>query len=152
MNIYLIDDLGDSGEYAGFLMAHRAVLPQFTLHIFTHLQALLDAIHTQMPDVLLADMRFDNIPLSQLYGDIQGLAQTEAFCGNFERAEAQVRGMQGLLICRGLRAEHIPIPIILFASLPPSIIEHVSQTLAPIHIIEGLILKHVKTILEVIAR
>ena len=87
-------------------------------------------------------------PRGELYGDIDGLAQTEAFGGNVGRAEAQVRGMQGLLICRALRQSGFQNPIILFASLAQNITDHLRLTLAPIHVIEGLILRDVKAVLE----
>lgn len=148
MLMYLVDDLGESGEYAGFLNAHRGVLPSFELRIFTHYQALLDAVKSQMPDILLADMRFDSTPCHELYGDIDGLAQTEAFGGNVERAESQVRGIQGLLICRALRENGFTKPIILFSSLPSYTVNQITQTLSPIYIIEGLILRDVKAVLH----
>ena len=100
MRIYLIDDLGENGEYAGFLNTYRTELPPFELFVFDHYSSLKCAIDAQQPDVILADMRFDTTPIDKLYGDIEGLANSLAFCGNYASAEAHVRGMQGLLICR----------------------------------------------------
>ncbi|MBR4986802.1 MAG: hypothetical protein IKY83_13805 [Proteobacteria bacterium] len=151
MKLYLIDDRGVTGEYADFLNAHRDSLPSFELEVFTHFSPLLDAIHRQMPSAILADMRFDMIPTEELYGDIDALANTEQFCGNRERAEAQIRGMQGLLICRALREQRIGVPEILFASLAPQIAANVVRRLAPIRIIEGLILSDVRDALREIA-
>ena len=96
-----------------------------------------------MPDLIILDMRFDEITRDQLYGDIEALANTEHFCGNTERAEAQVRGMQGLLISRAIREHNIQVPIILFASLAPNVEKHVMETLRPISIIKGLILDEI---------
>ena len=146
MRIYIVDDRGNHGEYADFLEAHRASLPEFSLSVFTHWSALYDAVCAQPPSAIIADMRFDEIPREELYGDIAGLA--EKFGGNEERAEAQVRGMQGLLICRALREHGVRVPIILFASLAPNVATQVSRTLAPIRIIEGLILQDVRAALR----
>lgn len=148
LSIYLIDDLGEIGEYAGFLNAHATSLPKFQVRIFTHYAALQQAIAQSTPDFILADMRFDTIPTSQLHGDIDALALSEAFGGNRQRAEAQIRGMQGLLICRALREDGYTKPIILFASLPQHVAEHVTRTLAPLQIIQGLILSDVKRALQ----
>lgn len=147
MRIYLIDDRGKEGEYAGFLHAHKTSLPIFELEVFTHWAALLDAIHLQMPDVILADMRFDETPTAQLYGDIDALANSDRFCGNRERAEAQIRGMQGLMICKALRENHVQVPILLFASLAPQVAAHAIKTLSPLSIVEGLRLGAVRTFL-----
>ncbi len=151
MKLYLVDDRGIHGEYADFLHAHSESLPAFQLEVFTHWQALFNAINQQIPTAVLADMRFDAIPKEELYGDIEGLANTERFCGNIERAEAQVRGMQGMLICRALREHQIRVPIILFASLAPQIKKNITQSLAPITVIEGLILNDVRKALRDIA-
>lgn len=148
MRLYLVDDRGVSGEYADFLHAHSETLPSFELEVFTHWQALYEAIQQQEPTAVLADMRFDAIPSSELYGDIEGLANTERFGGNIERAEAQIRGMQGLLICRALREHKVRVPIILFASLAPQIQKNVTQSLAPITVIEGLIINDVRKALR----
>lgn len=148
MLIYLVDDRGVQGEYADFLHAHAQSLISFELKVFTHWAALYQAIEQQKPDVILADMRFDMIPKEELYGDIEGLAATEQFCGNLERAEAQVRGMQGLLICRALREHKIATPIILFASIAPAIERQISSSLAPIKVIQGLILADVRQTLR----
>lgn len=148
MLVYLVDDLGENGEYAGFLQTYRMELPQFDLHVFDNYHSLIHAVTKKMPDVILADMRFDTTPRDMLYGDIDGLAESDAFCGNKTRAEAHVRGMQGLLICRALRESKIAVPIILFASLPQNVAAHVSKTLAPITIIEGLIFNRVRESLE----
>lgn len=93
-------------------------------------------------------MRFDTTPIDKLYGDIEGLANSLAFCGNYASAEAHVRGMQGLLICRELRMAGVKAPIILFASLPPNVAQNINTTLAPFTLIEGLILRDVKKTLE----
>ncbi|MBQ1924699.1 MAG: hypothetical protein II767_03055 [Proteobacteria bacterium] len=151
MKLYLIDDRGSTGEYADFLNAHRESLPAFELEVFTHYSPLLDAVNRQMPSAILADMRFDMIPAEELYGDIDALANTEQFCGNRDRAEAQIRGMQGLLVCRLLRERQVRVPEILFASLPPQIAANVTRSLAPIRIIEGLILNDVREALREIA-
>lgn len=152
MLIYLVDDRGANGEYAEFLYAHRESLPKYSLEVFTCWSELLEAIHRQSPGVILADMRFDLIPTECLYGDIDALANTDRFCGNKERAEAQIRGMQGLIICRALRENNISVPIILFASLAPQIKSNVSKSLAPIRIIEGLMINEVRASLrEIIA-
>lgn len=146
MLIYIVDDRGTHGEYADFLRAHRESLPAFELEVFTHWQALYDAMNQKMPSVVVADMRFDAIPREELYGDIEGLANT--FCGNVERAEAQVRGMQGMLICRALREHGMHMPILLFASLPPNVKAQISKTLAPIRVIEGLVIHEVREALR----
>ena len=148
MLIYLVDDRGANGEYAEFLHAHRDSLPKFSLEVFTCWNDLLAAIRHQLPGVILADMRFDLIPTESLYGDIDGLANTDRFCGNRERAEAQIRGMQGLIICRALRENNITVPIILFASLAPQIKANISKSLAPIRIIEGLMINEVRSSLR----
>lgn len=148
MLIYLVDDRGSIGEYAEFLHAHRESLPKFSLKVFTCWNDLITAIQQQSPNVILADMRFDAIPAENLYGDIDGLANTVRFCGNRERAEAQIRGMQGLIICRALRENNITVPIILFASLAPQIKTNVTKSLAPIRIIEGLMINEVRTSLR----
>lgn len=148
MRIYLIDDLGKNGEYAGFLNTYRTELPPFDLSIFDHYASLKSAIDVCPPDVVLADMRFDTTPVDKLYGSIEGLANSDAFCGNLASAEAYVRGMQGLLICRALRVVGVRVPIILFASLPPNVAQNVLATLAPFTLIEGLILRDVKKALE----
>lgn len=151
MRLYLVDDRGKTGEYADFLHAHAESLPSFELEVFTHWQTLFDAINEQPPAAVLADMRFDEIPTSELYGDIEALANSERFGGNVERAETQIRGMQGLLICRALREHGVRVPIILFASLAPQILKNITQTLAPITVIEGLILTDVRKALRDIA-
>lgn len=138
MLIYLVDDRGKTGEYAGFLQAHKDSLPKFELQVFTHWAALKAAIDTRKPNVIFADMRFDETPLDALYGDIDALANTDRFCGNKDRAEAQIRGMQGLIICRALREHGISTPILLFASLAPQVATHATQALAPMSIVEGL--------------
>lgn len=138
MLIYLVDDRGKDGEYAGFLHAHKDSLPVFSLEVFTHWSALYHAILERQPDVILADMRFDETPVDALYGDITALANSDRFCGNKERAEAQIRGMQGLLICRALREHRIFVPILLFASLAPQVSQHAVETLSPMMIVEGL--------------
>ena len=148
MLIYLVDDRGSNGEYAEFLHAHRESLPQFSLEVFTCWNELLSAIRQKSPSVILADMRFDLIPTECLYGDIEGLANTDRFCGNRERAEAQIRGMQGLIICRALRENNISVPIVLFASLAPQIKTNVTKSLAPIRIIEGLMINEVRSSLR----
>ena len=148
MLIYLVDDRGIEGEYADFLCAHAQSLIAFELEVFTHWTALCQAIEQRKPDVILADMRFDMIPREELYGDIEGLANTERFCGNLARAEAQVRGMQGLLICRALREIKCHIPIILFASIEPAIEQQITRTLAPLKVIKGLILADVRKALR----
>jgi FixJ family two-component response regulator len=148
MLIYIVDDRGIHGEYAEFLHAHKDSLPAFELEVFTHWQTLYEAILNKRPSAILADMRFDAIDRSELYGDIEGLANTDRFCGNTERAEAQIRSMQGMLICRALREHQITVPIILFASLAPAIQKNVTQTLQPIRIIEGLILHDVRDALR----
>lgn len=144
MKLYLIDDRGETGEYADFLNAHRESLPEFELEVFTHFASLLEAVRREMPGAILADMRFDMIPADELYGDIDALANTEQFCGNRDRAEAQIRGMQGLLVCRALREQQVRVPMILFASLAPGVEANVKRQLAPIRIIEGLILSDVR--------
>ena len=148
MLIYLVDDRGIEGEYADFLYAHAQSLIAFELEVFTHWTALCQAIEQRKPDVILADMRFDMIPREELYGDIEGLANTERFCGNLARAEAQVRGMQGLLICRALREIKCHIPIILFPSIDPAIEQQITRTLAPLKVIKGLILADVRKALR----
>lgn len=148
MKLYLIDDRGETGEYADFLNAHRESLPAFELEVFTHFAALLEAVRREMPGAILADMRFEMIPADELYGDIDALANTEQFCGNRDRAEAQIRGMQGLLVCRALREQQVRVPMILFASLSPGVEANVKRQLAPIRIIEGLILSDVREALR----
>ena len=148
MRIYLVDDRGIDGEYAAFLNTYKDRFPPFSLDVFTHWTPLLNAIQLNQPDLILADMRFDEIKREQLYGDIDALANSERFCGNTERAEAQIRGMQGLLICRALREHQIQIPIILFATLNPLVVENILKSLAPIRIIKGLILDDIMRALE----
>ena len=143
MRIYLVDDRGQNGEYLAFIHAYRGQMPEYTMDVFTHWQPMFDAIIKNPPDLILADMRFDLVTREQLYGDIDALANSEHFGGNYERAEAQVRGMQGLLISRALRDNHISVPIILFASLAPKVEQNVIQKLAPIRIIKGLILEEI---------
>ena len=143
MRIYLVDDRGRDGEYMAFIHAYHSLLPEYTMEVFTHWQPLFDAIQHEPPDLILADMRFDLVTREQLYGDIEALANSEHFGGNTERAEAQVRGMQGLLVCRALRENCVQIPIILFASLAPNVEQNVVQKLAPIRIIKGLILEEI---------
>ena len=143
MLIYLIDDRGQDSEYQAFIHAYRAQLPAYSMKVFTHWNEMYQAISEQKPDLILADMRFDLIPSEQLYGDIQSLAQSDHFGGNVERAEIQVRGIQGLLICRALRDHHIDTPIILFASLTEAVTRNALNTLAPICIIKGLILDEI---------
>ncbi len=143
MRIYLVDDRGIHGEYAAFLHTYKDRFPAFTLDVFTHWASLYQAIQTELPDLIVADMRFDEIHRDQLYGDIDALANSDRFCGNRERAETQIRGMQGLLICRALREHKIQTPIILFATLQPQIVANIVQTLAPIRIIQGLILEQI---------
>ena len=148
MLIYLVDDRGEEGEYSGFLYAHKDSLPPFELQVFTHWAALHKAIETQTPNIIFADMRFDETSTADLYGDIEALANTDRFCGNKSRAEIQIRGMQGLMICRALREHHIDVPILLFASLPPQVANHAIQTLAPMTIVEGLRIKVVRDFLN----
>ena len=143
MLIYLIDDRGQDSEYKAFIHAYRAQFPAYTMEVFTHWNEMYNAIERQKPDLFLSDMRFDLIHPEQLYGDIQGLAQSDHFGGNIERAETQVRGLQGLLICRALRDHHINTPIILFASLAENVANNAIRTLAPICIIKGLILDEI---------
>ncbi len=143
MRIYLVDDRGINGEYAAFWHTYKDRFPVFTLDVFTHWASLYQAIQDALPDLIIADMRFDEIHRDQLYGDIEALANSERFCGNRERAETQIRGMQGLLICRALREHQIHTPIILFATLQPQIVANIVQTLAPIRIIKGLILDQI---------
>ena len=138
MRIYLIDDRGQNGEYMAFIHAYRAQMPEYRMDVFTHWQPMLAALQIETPDLILADMRFDLVTREQLYGDIDALANSDHFCGNYERAEAQVRGMQGLLISRALRERHFQTPIILFASLAENVKSNVMRQLAPIRIIEGL--------------
>ena len=146
MLIYIVDDRGVHGEYADFLNAHQSCLPAFELEVFTHWSALYEAIQKKMPSLIVADMRFDESPREELYGDIEGLA--ERFCGNVERAEAQVRGMQGMLICRALREHGVKQPIILFASIAPNVSAQLTRTLAPLRVIEGLMLDEVRSALR----
>ena len=148
MLIYIVDDRGIHGEYVEFLHAYSGRLPSFETEVFTHWQALYEAISRRQPDVVMADMRFDATPSDELYGDIDGLAQTSQFGGNRDRAEAQIRGMQGLLICRALREHQIRVPIILFASLPAQSVQNVQRMLQPIRVIEGLILNDVRDALR----
>lgn len=151
MLIYIVDDRGIEGEYVEFLHAHRESLPSFEVKVYTHWQALYEAIEERHPSVILADMRFDATPKEALYGDIEGLAATSQFCGNLERAEAQIRGMQGLLICRALREHHVKEPIILFASLSPQVEQNVRRSLSPLRVIEGLKLSEVRSALREVA-
>ncbi len=147
MLLYLIDDRGARGEYANFITAYEAQLPPLKFEVFTHWSALWDAISKKAPDGLLADMRFDETPLSQLYGDIDALADTDQFCGNRERAEAQIRGMQGLLIIRALRERGCEVPAILFAPFPDPIRNRIMAQTLHLTIIDGLIFNDIKTVL-----
>ncbi len=148
MLIYIVDDRGIEGEYVEFLHAHRKSLPSFEVEVFTHWQSLYEAIERRHPSVIVADMRFDAIPKEELYGDIEGLAATSQFCGNLERAEAQVRGMQGLFICRALREHRVTVPIILFARLSSQVEQNVTRSLGPLRVIEGLKLSDVRRALR----
>lgn len=147
MLIYIIDDRGPRGEYANFIQAYETELPPLEFKVFTHHQALVDAIAHKTPDGILADMRFDETPLELLYGDIDALADTDQFCGNKERAEAQIRGMQGLLIIRALRERGILIPAILFAPFPDPVRNRIMAQTPNLTIIDGLLLHEIKTIL-----
>jgi len=138
MRIYLIDDRGSRGEYANFLQAYVQELPPLQLSVFTHWAQLFDALQTSLPDGILADMRFDETPRELLYGDIEALANTDQFCGNLTRAEAQIRGMQGLLILRALREKNINIPAILFAPFADNVRTRIMAQTPNLTIIDGL--------------
>lgn len=144
MIIYLIDDRGPKGEYANFLHAYANDLPALELKVFTHWQALRDAIAERSPDGILADMRFDETPRAELYGDIEALANTDQFCGNIARAEAQIRGMQGLLILRALREQHIMVPAILFAPFAENVRMRITAQTSNLTIIDGLRLEPIR--------
>ncbi|MCL2325245.1 MAG: hypothetical protein FWC40_01895 [Proteobacteria bacterium] len=148
MLVYLVDDRGPRGEYASFINAYAQALPPMVLAVYTHWAALFEAIEAERPACLLADMRFDETPTKELYGDIVALANTEQFCGNLERAEAQIRGMQGLLIIRALRERGIDVPVILFAPFPEDVRTRILTQLAPIQIIDGLVFREVQTALK----
>ncbi len=107
---------------------------------------LQPVLQTQKPNLFLLDMRFEKTPVEQLYGDIDAIANNQVFCGNRSRAEAMLRSMQGLLIAKALRNQY-KIPIILFASLEREQRKRAQIQLAPIQIIEGLILSDVKNAL-----
>jgi len=148
MLVYLVDDRGPRGEYASFLNAYAQALPHMTLAVYTHWATLFEAIQVERPACLLADMRFDETPAEKLYGDIVALANTEQFCGNLERAEAQIRGMQGLIIIRALRERGIDVPAILFAPFSQDVRARILTQLAPIQIIDGLVFREVQTALK----
>lgn len=144
MIIYLIDDRGPKGEYANFLQAYAGELPALELKVFTHWQALIDAIAERSPDGILADMRFDETPREELYGDIEALANTDQFCGNIARAESQIRGMQGLLILRALRERHIMVQAILFAPFAENVRRRITAQTPNLTIIDGLRLEPIR--------
>lgn len=148
MLIYLIDDRGSSGEYANFLQAYVHRLPRFELQVFTHWASLHLALNVAKADCILVDMRFDETPREQLYGDIEALANSDQFCGNVEAAEAQIRGMQGLLIIRAIRDHGFTSPIVLFGNLPSSIRTQAIAKAAPLRVIEGLIFDDLRAALE----
>ncbi len=148
MLIYLVDDRGARGEYANFIQAYSVLLPPIELCVFTHWEALYSAVESRRPDGLLADMRFDETPTDQLYGDIGALANTDQFCGNRARAEAQVRGMQGLMIVRALRERGVDVPAILFAPFPENVRARIIAQTPNLDIIEGLRFEAVKAVLE----
>lgn len=148
MLVYLVDDRGSRGEYANFLHAYVNRLPRFELQVFTHWASLLAALNASKPDCILVDMRFDETPREQLYGDIEALANTDQFCGNLEGAEAQIRGMQGLLIVRAIRDHGSTSPIVLFGNLPSTIRAQVIAKAAPLDVLEGLIFDELRVVLE----
>ncbi len=147
MRIYLIDDRGPRGEYANFLQAYARELPPIQLSVFTHWAQLLTAIQNSLPDGILADMRFDQTPRDLLYGDIEALANNDQFCGNLERAEAQIRGMQGLLILRALREKNIQVPAILFAPFADNVRTRIMAQTPNLTIIDGLRFEPVRSTL-----
>ena len=144
MIIYLIDDRGPKGEYANFLQAYAGELPALELKVFTHWQALIDAIAERSPDGIFADMRLDETPREELYGDIEALANTDQFCGNIARAESQIRGMQGLLILRALRERHIMVQAILFAPFAENVRRRITAQTPNLTIIDGLRLEPIR--------
>lgn len=148
MLLYLIDDRGPRGEYANFIQAYASQLPPLTFQVFTHWNSLWEAVTRQTPDGILADMRFDETPLCQLYGDIDALADTDQFCGNRERAEAQIRGMQGLLIIRALHERGYHMPTILFAPFAEPIRRQIMAQMPNLTIIDGLSLHEIKKTLS----
>lgn len=144
----LVDDRGASGEYAHFLEAHQEHLPALELEVLSNWRELEPRLAASTPDLILLDMRFDTGSAEGLAGDLDALAQSARFGGDRQRAEAQLRKMQGVFLLQALRGAGFAGPVILFGSLPSSQAARLVQRYSPLRLVEGLLYEGVRKSLE----
>ena len=90
-------------------------------------------------------MRFDDGPVDRLAGDLDALTRSARFGGDAQRAEAQLRGLQGVFLLQSLRDEaHYAGPIILFGTLPKAQSDRLLLRYAPLRILDGLLFEGVR--------
>jgi len=148
MNTILVDDRGPKGEYAYFLRAHRERLPPLELDVLTNWRDLEAQLAVQHPELVLLDMRFDDGRVEDFAGDLDALARSARFAGDRQRAEAQLRRVQGVFLLQALRQSRFQGPIILFGTLPEQQSTRLCQRLAPLIILEGLLFEGVREALS----
>lgn len=149
MRTYLVDDRGAGGEYAHFLAAHGDRLPGIELQVLTNWSQLVAQLEVLEPHLILLDMHFDEGPAEALCGDLETLSNSARFSGDRERAEAQLRRMQGVFIVQALRENAgYRGPIILFGTLPRPQSDRLLEKYAPLRIVEGLLFEGVRESLE----
>jgi hypothetical protein len=145
MQASVVDDRGMQGEYVHFLKAHRERLPPLSLDVHTSWRSFTASLSVQMPDLVLLDMRFDDGPVDQLAGDVEALTRSARFGGDRARAEAQIRGLQGVFILQALRDEvSLRVPVILFGTLPKVQSDRLLERYGPVRILDGLLFEGVR--------
>jgi len=148
MRTYLVDDRGPGGEYAHFLRAHRERLPDIELQVFSNWEELERLIDAERPELVLLDMHFDDGPVEALCGDLDKLSESARFAGDRDRAEAQLRRVQGVFIVQALRDAGFAGPIVLFGTLPAPQSERLIERFGPLMIVEGLLFEGVRKALK----
>lgn len=148
MRTYLVDDRGADGEYAHFLKAHGDRLPEVELHVLSNWTQLQEHLALQPPHLVLLDMHFDEGPAEALCGDLDTLSTSARFSGDRDRAEAQLRRLQGVFIAQALRETGYEGPIVLFGTLPRQQSDRMLEKYGPLRIVEGLIFEGVREALE----
>jgi CheY-like chemotaxis protein len=145
MRAVVVDDRGAQGEYAHFLKAHHNRLPPLTLDVYTSWRAFTASLAAATPDLILLDMRFDDGPVEHLAGDLDALTRSARFSGDRARAEAQLRGIQGVFILQALRDDrHLRAPVILFGTLPKVQSDRLLERYGPLRILDGLLFEGVR--------
>lgn len=141
---YLVDDRGENGEYLHFLRAHGDRLQELELEVVTNWVELRDRMSMERPELILLDMQFDQGAVRDLCGDLNALASSARFGGDVQRAEAQLRRLQGVFILQALRGTGFRGPIVLFGTLPEAQAERLLSQYGPLRIVEGLLYEGVR--------